>query len=136
MRTLLTVFVLLPLSMANAECLHYSFPEIQLQGRFYRGELVPTLEFRTAEQLKDNSYYYWWIELTDPVCLRGDEKGGNLAVSDIRDISVNSPEYQLRRTFDRYDGVSVKITGHFVPTHMPHYHTATLFSISAIEYIQ
>jgi len=122
--------LVLPLSGANAACLHYGSPDVRLVGHIVRGHLQTASWYHAQHHL--NSDYYWSIKTTTPFCLPASE-AGDMAVSDAQEAQVWPASSALMDHLDQFEGKTVQVTGHFMHTELPHHHPYSIFAVLAIR---
>jgi len=122
-RALVAVLIIgLPSVAVSATCLHYDVPDIVLQGHIYPYE-PPASSSVTA-------VHVGYFVASHSICLDGDE--GNLAAKDVRRFSyvLASGNHQ---DIAAYKGQLVSVTGHFLPTYIPHYHPTPIFVVVSVQ---
>lgn len=108
------VLLLAPFVCIAAPCLHYDVPDFSLIGH-----------------LRETSNDYAELDLEEPICLIGNEATGNLAKTKLLHIPlINGPSVHVAGLSHK----RVNVTGHFMPTLIPHYHE-TAFYVSLIREI-
>jgi len=122
-RALVAVFIVsFPTAAALAACLHYDVPDIVLQGHIY--------SYEPPSSSSSSTVHVGYFVTTRPICLRGDEN--NLAAKDVRRFSyvMASGNHQDIASYKRQ---LVAVTGHFLPTYIPHYHPVPIFVVVSVQ---
>lgn len=132
MRFLWALLLALPLSAANAACLHYGPPNVMLTGHIIRGHLQTAPWYHAQHHI--NSDYDWSIKTATPFCLPASGIG-DMAVTDGRQAQVWPASLALMDRLGQFEGKTVQVTGHFMHTEIPHHHSYSIFSVSAIRVV-
>ena len=120
------LLALLPFPAAHAKCLHFDIPDVTLRGRIERGELQLAPEFRNRDL--QESDYRWSMRVDAPICL---SEKGNEPVGSFNRFEI-FPGDSGTAQFAHMDGQTVEVTGHFLPTWIPHYHEFPIFVATSI----
>jgi hypothetical protein len=124
LRTLTVLLGSLPVTAIADGCFHFDIPNFTLQGRVTRGER----QTAPGQETKDDRDYHWYLKFTTPICVSGkgnDTVNGSLQTEiwpDARSPSLGS-----------LDGLTLRVTGHFLPTYNPHYHAYLIFVLESVE---
>ena len=132
MKFLWALLLVLPLPTATAACLHYGPPNVTLTGHIVRGHLQIAPGYHAQHHI--NSDYYWSIKTATPFCLPANEVG-DMAVSDGHEAQIWPASPALMDHLDRFEGKTVQVTGHFMPTEIPHRHSYPIFAVSAVRIV-
>jgi len=108
---------------ATAECLHYDLPDVTLRGQVIRG--APSTTSTTKSSSPQQS---WYFVTSQPICIAGDKDNQSVAATHRFAIWPSGSE-----TFDSYAGRPVQISGHFLPTYIPHFHSYLIFEVNSIQ---
>jgi hypothetical protein len=124
LRTLIVLVASLPVAASAEECFHFDIPNLTIQGRVTRGERQTS----AGHETNDERDYHWSLKFSKPICVAG--KGN--------DTVEGALQTELWPTGDAsslgsLDGRSVRVTGHFLPTHIPHYHSYLIFTAEFVE---
>ena len=116
-----------PIASAR-ECLHYDLPVVQISGRISRVAVTPAVANAGYSQPE----YAWYFSSTKPLCISpGPARLGNLAINQITRFQILPPS--SRPDLSEYLGQEVRLTGSFIPTYIPHYHTNLTFTVESAE---
>jgi len=132
MKFLWVLLLVLSVSTASAACLQYGPPNVTLVGHIVRGHLQTAPWYHAQHHI--NSDYYWSVKTTTPFCLLASEVG-DMAVSDGREAQVWPASSALMDRLDQFEGKTVQVTGYFMHTEIPHHHSYSIFSVSAIRVV-
>jgi hypothetical protein len=133
MKSLWALLLVMSPSAANAACLHYGPPNVALVGHVVRGHLQTAPGYHAQHHI--SSDYYWSIETAVPFCLPSG-KNDDLTVSDGREAQVWPASPAIMQSLDQFEGETVRITGYFMHTELPHHHSYPIFAVSAIRVVQ
>jgi hypothetical protein len=116
-------------SIASAsECLHYDLPVVKISGRISRVTVPPAVTHSGDPQPK----YAWYFSSTKPLCISpGPVMLGNLAIKRVTRFEILLPS--THQDLSQYLGREVRLTGSFIPTYIPHYHTNLTFTVESVE---
>ena len=131
MKLLWALLGLLPLSTAYAACAHYGPPDISLTGRVVRGALQTAPGYHAQHHI--NSDYYWSIKTVAPFCLSANANLGDMFINGAHEAQLWPSSATIMERIGQLNGVAVQVTGHFMPTQIPHYHPYSIFVVSAIH---
>jgi len=134
MKFLWALLLVLPLSTANAACMHYGPSNVTLAGHVIRGHLQTAPRYHAQHHV--NSDYYWYIRAATPFCLPANTEFGDIAVSDASEAQVWPISSELMDRLGQFEGKTVQLTGYFMDTEIPHRHSYSIFAVSAISAIQ
>ena len=116
------VVVLIP-TFGSGACFNYDIPAVKIEGRIVRGER----QTAAGSQTHDDRDYHWYVVVDSPICVSGP---GSDKVEGARRSEVwPGPGISI----GKFDGQLVRMTGSFLPTHLPHYHAYLIFSVASIE---
>ncbi len=126
---LMGVAVLSLSSIASAnECLHYDLPAVHISGRISRVAVTSAVPNSGHSQPE----YAWYFSSTKPLCISpGPARFGNIAIKQITYFQILPPSKQY--DLSEYVGHEVRLTGSFIPTYIPHYHTNLTFTVDSVE---
>ena len=124
-RLLWLVVLLISAPALARDCLHYGLPDFLVEGRLSRGEATET------SMNGQESAHKWYLETSEPFCLSAVVGSSDTPRDCVRRFEVwpTEGEAPLREHQDRL----VVISGHFLPSEIPHYHEYLIFSASAIQ---
>ncbi len=125
-RVLQVLLAFCPSVASAAACLHYDLPDITLQGHVVRGAPLTTRATNGSDSQADRS---WYFVTTRSLCITGGNN--NLPVKATRRFEIWPPGGH--ENFDLHVGHTVKITGHFLPTYIPHFHSYLIFGVTSVE---
>jgi hypothetical protein len=124
LRTLTILLGSLPVAAIADECFHFDIPNFTLQGRVSRGER----QTAAGHETKDDRGYHWYLKFTTPVCVAGE--GSETVESALQtELWPRGDSWFL----GSLDGRTVRVTGHFLPTDVPHYHAYLIFASESLE---
>ncbi len=127
MKLLSALLVLAPIAASAGTCLHYDLPNVAFEGLITRGEL------QVAPGKGDGSDddYRWYIDPSESICVSGD--ANNLSIVVAKHVLV-WPGAHMH--IGKYAGSTVKATGYFMPTWIPHFHAYPIFAVESIHIVR
>jgi hypothetical protein len=127
LRALMALLSSMPVAAYADECFHFDTPNSTLNGRITRGERQTAAGHETNED-RD---FHWYLQFAKPICVAG--KGSDMVSGALQaELWLSGDTSPL----GSLDGRVVRVTGHFLPTYVPHYHAYLIFIADSVDVVE